>query len=300
MADIRQTPEWAKYVSNMGWKVEKVGKNYVHIKKLPIFGSYIKIPRPTWPLDLHKIDQIARQNHALLVKINPKIKADSADAKKIHNQLVEHGYIKEYWTMTVTRTSIIDLSKSQESLLNSFHKKTRQYINLAKRNGIKIIQSDNINLAYKLYRQSALRNNFTTQSHKDINTRFQTFHTAKMALLLIAQSKANKEVASLLILLNPKNKEAEANLAGMSEEGGKSRASYLLYFEAILLCKKLGVKKFDFGGIADERYRIAKIMQGATFFKRGFRGQKVPYLGSYIKFYISPLVNIMKIVLPKI
>lgn len=292
MADIRQTKEWAVYLTNLGWMVEKINGNYIHIKKLPFFGSYIKIPRPLFPLDLETVDQIARQHHTLMVKITPKIEADSSEASSVHARLIKHGYVKEYWTPTVSKTMVVDLTKSEHELLKSFHKNTRFDINFAKRNGIKVIQSDDINESYKLYLQTASRNKFTPQSFKDAKTRFLIFKKTKKAILLFALSSDKEYLATLLILLNSKDRLVFCSLSGTAKTHRNLRASHLLYWEAMLLTKKMGYKSFDFDGIYDKQYRSTKNWAGFTFFKRGFKGKETTYLGSYIKFY-NPILQLL-------
>jgi len=299
MSDIRQTSEWAKYLSQIGWKVQKLGKNYLYIKKMSLIGTYIKIPRSSWPIDLEKVDMLAHQNHTLMIKITPKIESDSAKASSVHTRLIKHGFFKEYWTLTVSKTMIVDLTKTEDELFKSFHKNTRFDINFAKRNGVKIIQSDDINTSYKLYLQTAGRNKFTPQSLKEAKTRFLTFKKSGKAILFFALSEDDEYLATLLILLNPTESGVFCSLAGTSNVHRNLRASHLLYWEAMILTKKLGYKKFDFDGILDPRYPQTKNWAGFTFFKRGFGGKEVTYIGSYLKWY-NPILRFLFKLLTKI
>ncbi|MEK7498124.1 MAG: peptidoglycan bridge formation glycyltransferase FemA/FemB family protein [Patescibacteria group bacterium] len=43
--DIRQSPQYAKYLTLIGWKVEKINGVYCFIKKIPILGDFVKIQR---------------------------------------------------------------------------------------------------------------------------------------------------------------------------------------------------------------------------------------------------------------
>ena len=46
MIDIRQSKNYADYLSQLGWIIEGIdGVNY-YIKKFPLIGSVIKIQRP--------------------------------------------------------------------------------------------------------------------------------------------------------------------------------------------------------------------------------------------------------------
>ncbi|OGE42245.1 hypothetical protein A3B45_04425 [Candidatus Daviesbacteria bacterium RIFCSPLOWO2_01_FULL_39_12] len=292
MSDLRQTPKWAKYLSNLGWTIVKLKKTFTHIKRLPFNFSYIKIPRPNWPLDLKTIDKIASQNNALLIKITPKITIDDPRANSINANFLNAGYLRDYWTLTIAKTSVVDLTRSKDTLLKSFSNTTRYNIGYAKRQGVKIIQSDDFNAFINLYKVSSKRKGFKIASYKDLKTRYQTFRDANKAYLLFAQTKDNNTVATSLTLLNTADKEAVYHIAAQSETHQNLKAPYLLVWEAMLLAKKGGCKTFDFDGIYDQKYRATKNWVGFTFFKRGFKGQEISYLGSYIKFY-NPILRLL-------
>ena len=46
MVDIRQTIQYANYLSKIGWEVERASEINYFIKKLPLVGSIIKVQRP--------------------------------------------------------------------------------------------------------------------------------------------------------------------------------------------------------------------------------------------------------------
>ncbi len=58
MIDIRQSKDYAQYLSSLGWVVERINNINYFIKKFPLIGSVIKIQRP------EKIDfkEITKQN----------------------------------------------------------------------------------------------------------------------------------------------------------------------------------------------------------------------------------------------
>jgi lipid II:glycine glycyltransferase (peptidoglycan interpeptide bridge formation enzyme) len=58
----------------------------------------------------------------------------------------------------------------------------------------------------------------------------------------------------------------------------------LLTWEAIKLAKKLGDRRFDFEGIADERFPVTNKWLGFSRFKKSFGGNKIEYIGSFSKF----------------
>ena len=69
------------------------------------------------------------------------------------------------------------------------------------------------------------------------------------------------------------------------EEGKESN-------EVKAIAKKRGIKIFDFEGIIDPRIKATRRWHGFTHFKRGFGGEEVTYLGSFIKFY-NPVIKLI-------
>lgn len=180
---------------------------------------------------------------------------------------------------------LIDLTKDKDSLIKSFHPSTRYNINFAQKMGVRIITSKDIKLFYQLYLETSQRNHFKPSSYQDIQARFNVFNKAQKALLMFAVNPTNKPIATLLILLNSFAKQAFSSLSAISNNDRHLKASYLLHYQAMLKAKKLGYQYFDFDGILDPKYPSTKNWAGFTFFKKGFRGQEITYLGSYLKIY---------------
>jgi len=52
--DVRQSPEYARYLELLGWKIKKINSCQIFIRYLPLLGSIIKIQRPEKILHLSK------------------------------------------------------------------------------------------------------------------------------------------------------------------------------------------------------------------------------------------------------
>src|SRR5436189_91533 len=130
MSDIRQTPEWGHFLESLGWKTERVGEAYVYVRRLPVIGSILKIPRSSESLNVTELDTIARRQRALFVKIDLK-KEVSASQSAVPEPLNRHGFRSENWTLAPAKTFVLDISPSREELLAHFEKDTRYSINSA-------------------------------------------------------------------------------------------------------------------------------------------------------------------------
>jgi lipid II:glycine glycyltransferase (peptidoglycan interpeptide bridge formation enzyme) len=291
MVDPRQSKLWAEYLSKVGWKpiqIEKSSANsktYAYVKKLPLLGSLIKIPRISKPIPFEKIDKIATKEKALFVKIEPATKLDS----NLEEKLAITGYQRDNWATTPTKTIQIDLAKSEEELLSQMEKDTRYSIRFAERNGVIVKEASDFNLFTKLYLETGKRNKFWVGPEKDMKLRYDIFNKAGSASLLFAYK--NKELLAAALLLFWDSVACYYHAAS-SSKNRKLVAPYLILWESIKLAKRKGCKVFDLEGIHDPRIPSTKGWKGFTLFKKGFGGQEVEYVGSFTKFY-NPLVKLI-------
>src|SRR3989304_3395547 len=114
MKDIRQTSEYAKYLRDIGWRVEKVGGNFIFIKHFLILGNFIKIQR-TEKLIGKDIEIIRRKYKPFKIVLEPI------------NNIQEFKKGKSPYLPT--KTLILDLRKSEEEILRGMRKETRRTIN---------------------------------------------------------------------------------------------------------------------------------------------------------------------------
>jgi len=105
--DLRQSDGWAEYLESQGWLVEKLGGTKVFIRKIPPFGAVAKIQRPAKIPVVAEIDRIARENHALFVKIEPLSTASNFEL------LTNHGFVHDSSPNLATKTVILDLTKAR-------------------------------------------------------------------------------------------------------------------------------------------------------------------------------------------
>lgn len=298
MNDIKQTSQWANFFSKTGWKSIKIGKNYLYIRKLPIIGSYMRVIRPTLPINFDRIEEIACSHRVLIAKIDPKITLDDPKSDGINNLLIRSGFRQDHWTETVTKTLILDLRQSKEKLLKGFRKTTRYNIKLAQKKKIYIKKSSDLNLFYPLYQATAQKKGFSPLPFDKLAACFKAFEQNQSARLLLAMSTAGKLLGGCLILYNRSESKAYYYLAASLHYGENTGAMEFLVWQAILLAKKERLRFFDFDGIFDPRFGSSETWAGTTFFKQGFKGKEVTYLGAYLKAY-NPVLRIILYLISK-
>ncbi len=273
MPDLRQTPEYTKYMERIGWTVErKKGVNYF-IKKFPLIGSFIKIQRPEvlGEKEIKLIKRLSEKYRAFQIIIEPKYTN--------HRSLItNHGFRQSRNAFVPSKTIHIDLSKTEKQLLSEMHYKTRYNIKKAIRNRLQVTSSNNISTFANFWQECARkqRGMFLSQK-KEITDIYKAFGK-KAVLIFVLHS--NELIAGILLLHT--DKISYYMYAASSNLGKELFAPTLCAWEAIKVSKKHGSKIFDFEGIYDERFPL-KSWKGFTRFKASFGGREIEYPGAFLK-----------------
>lgn len=266
MTDLRQSPQFARYMEKINWRVGKEKNFQFYVRCLPVLGNFIKIPRPPKSIDSRTINALAKKHHAFAVKVD----------------------------YSPTKTLILDLKPKLEAILAQTKKDCRYEIKKAQKNQVVIKELEDIETFIKIWHHNALRRGFWIPFGKEIRSIYEAF-TKKAYLLLAFYSDDlnhdNKPVAGTLVLICDKT--ASYFHAASTLEGRKLSAPYLVVWEAIKLAKKKGCEIFDFEGIYDERFPI-KSWRGFTHFKKSFGGYEVKYPAPLRKFY-HPIFKLFSI-----
>ncbi len=273
MIDLRQTQQYARYMSSIGWEVERIaGVNYF-IRKFPIIGSFIKVQRPG-KVDYQYIDALVVKYRAFQIVIEPKNQSHKL-------QVISHKFKLSKNPFVPAKTIQIDLRKSKEILLKEMHHKTRYNIKLGKRSKVKVKRSKDINLFADFWQDCAIRqrNMFLSQK-KEIIALYKAFGTNANLLL----GFKGKELISGILMIKTQDL-AYYMYAASSNKGKKLFAPTLNAWEAMLYAKKLGCKLFDFEGIYDERFPLNS-WKGFTRFKKSFGGKEIEHPGAFTKLRI--------------
>lgn len=272
MTDIRQSQKWADYLESLGWKTEKIEIVNCFYRKLPLLGYMIKIQRSE-KLPFGKIEDFINNNKTFLVKIEPK---DEKQAIILKN----HGFKLSRFPLTVPKTIIIDLKKSEEQLLNQMHPKTRYNIKIAQKKGIKAEISKDFEAFRKVWLESQKRKKISFATSSQMEKFWQAFK--EDSFLILAKDKKDEVLAGILMPIY--DKAAYYLYAGSTKEGNKLFAPTFVTWNAIKLAKEKGSKVFDFEGVYDKRFKSAtSSWQGFTRFKKSFGGKEIFYPGAFIK-----------------
>lgn len=263
MVDLRQSADYGKYIGAIGWQALRINGCQVLIRRLPLIGSLMKIQRPG-EIPFKKIVELARKKRAVVIKIEPIINHQSL--------IINHGFHRDSWPLLPSKTVRLDLKKSLVCLRSGMTKEARYCLRKAEKEGLKIEKNPSVQQFYSLFQQFG-------KGYLPKEKEFQALTSAfeKKAFLITVDDSAGA-----LILRH--DKIAYYYFAFTSPAGRRKFAQYLAVWEAIKLAKKSGCRLFDFEGIEDVRYKVTRLWQGFSHFKKSFGGKEVEFPGSFVKY----------------
>lgn len=195
---------------------------------------------------------------------------DSSDIKILHTP--EPLDKKCYDLVFKEQTILIDLTKSENELLNSFHKNIRWAINRSSRDNITIIKAksnDEYDQFYFFFMNFCKNKNFQPSSKDDI---------LKQDLFLAYDSKGNFLGGSSFI------KEEKHKIYRYKHNASihHGQVNECLLFQAIKYAKEQGLEKMDLGGVALSDNKINGDYNSISKFKLQFGQEKTKFY-TYVK-----------------
>lgn len=228
---------------------------------------FVKTPNEIWNVLIDHLKTLALDEKCSFVRIAPFI-----NRNEINRQLFKKlGFIYSPIHTHAEYTWNLNLQPSEEELLKNMRKTTRYGIRKAEREGVKIIQSTNIeDLKHylKLQKETKLRHHFTPFSKDFLKNEFLAFLKDNQISLFLAQYQ--KEIVAAALVVFWQNISFYHHGAS-SLKFPKIPASYLLQWEIIKEAKKKGCQLHNFWGIAEEG-KADHPWAGISLFKTGFGG----------------------------
>lgn len=277
MKDIRQSPQFARFMTGLGWKAQKAGKNYIYLKKFPLMGYFAKIPRPKLPVSWQAVEKLRNKYRIFKLKIAPHLTVIDKKYQLYKKDFIKRKFRIEQSPFNPVTSILIDLKRPQKEIFDSFTPAKRRAVRRAHKNNIAVIVTDDIDSFINIRKRQYFLLGILLP--KEMRMLWKTFFP-NHASFLLARTLDGKPIAGIL-LLNYK-KTAYYWLASSLSEGKKLFAPTLLVWEALKLAKKKGCTVFDFEGIYDERFpKAGESWKGFTKFKEGFGGEKVVYMENF-------------------
>ena len=281
-----QTKEWLEFQKEVGHKVwrfddQKIKANIIRLG-LPLGKSMLYIPHgPEIFFDnisgglknevdnfLRYLKNLAKENKSIFVKIEPL-------SDIVTETIFRKGMKKSKKEIQPSKSVILNLNLSEEELLGRMHHKTRYNINLSEKKGLKLEESDNVEVFWKLLKQTAKKDQFSThpkEYYEKMLNFFQGNGELKTKLFLVKLNN-NRAIGGAIIMVY--HNSAYYLHGAMDREYKSLMTPYFMHWEIIKWLKARGYKLYDFWGIDSRKW------PGVTRFKLGWGGDLKEYPGSF-------------------
>ncbi len=253
---------------------------------LPVRIAYVpKGPTVDWSdqvaveAALAAIEEEARRQRVLFVKIDPDVSADTPTGEVIQQLLRERGWRPSAEQIQFRNTVLVDLHPDEETLLAAMKPKWRYNIRLASRRGANVRAGTVADLSafYALYAETSARDRFLIRPFSYYQKIWQMFLAAGRGHLLLAEVE-NQIVAGLFLFhFGPT---AWYFYGASSNEFRSLMPNHVLQWEAMRWARAQGCVTYDLWG-APDTLDERDPMWGVYRFKEGFGGRFTPWIGAW-------------------
>lgn len=218
------------------------------------------------------VDEYVERRH-LLLRVIPRTLREDPFAEDVRQIWTDLGFQPDP-EARVYHTFRVDLTRSVEHIRKGFDGKWRNQLNGAERNGLEILEGTGTDLYQTfldLYREMMARKQFETSVDPEEFGRIQERLPDPQKMLVLISRKEGRPMTALVgsvvgdtgIYL----------LGATSDEGMKTKGSYLLQWTMMQRLKERGCRWYDLGGINRETN------PGVYHFKEGMGGTEAHELG---------------------
>ncbi|MEI8067380.1 MAG: peptidoglycan bridge formation glycyltransferase FemA/FemB family protein [Candidatus Shapirobacteria bacterium] len=280
-----QTWEWGDFQITQGHKVYRLGV-FEENKMISVYSvSFHKVPKVNYSIGtlfrgpkvdeemITNIKKIAQDENAIFVKFEPNVFYPSNmqfPGMKVSPKVAFYPY-----------NFIVDLTKSENKLLEDMHPKTRYNIRIANRYGVEIKEQtddEGFEIYLKLLFDTTKRQGFYLHTENYHRTLWKTLKDTGMVKIMLASYQG--KVLSSFMLFKLK-KQLYYPFGASLDTNREVMAPTLLMWESIKLGQKLKCKSFDMWGCLGPNAKESEQGYGFHRFKQGFNGELVQYVGTY-------------------
>ena len=169
----------------------------------------------------------------------------------------------------------LDITKSEEELLNEMRKSTRQSIKKSLEIDLECYSTtsiDEFDEFWEIFEDSAQRNHWrSAYSRKYVETEYRIFSEAGLSRLFFTKYKGEYTAAGMFTYFNG---QSVYHHSGSLTKFRELPSMYLMQWEAIKYAKSIGMKVHNLWGVVDKDDTKSS-WYGLSLFKRGFGGYEV-------------------------
>ncbi len=300
-AHILQTSAWGELKAAFRWTPVRIQSGQagaqVLFRRLPLGLSVAYIPKgplgEAWENLWPELDKICRRYHAIFLLVEP----DALEPLSVERLLTLQKFGQAAPPIQPRRTLLVDLSGSEEQVLERMKQKTRYNIHLAERKGVEVNQVDDLGKFYSLMKITGGRDGFEVHALEYYQRAFDLFSRGGHCALLMAEYQG-RTLAGLMVFYQ--GLRAWYFYGASSDEERSRMPAYLLQWEAMRWARQHGCREYDLWGIPDEEETVLEThftdrsdgLWGVYRFKRGFGGRLARSVGAWRKVYNPTLYRL--------
>src|SRR5581483_8992447 len=278
---VLQTWEWGEFKSAYGWRpvrllfsvgAETVAAASMLVRKVgPVSMCYV----PKGPvldygragLAAHVLSAVvdrARRLGAIYVKIDPDISAEDEAALAV---LGKQGFVRSNEQIQRPNTMMLDISGSEDDVLNRMKPKWRYNIRLAEKRGVEVVPAGPDDFAdfYQVYRATGERDFFIIRPYDYCRLEWQLFLEAGMASFWLARYEGQTLAGIMPFALG---KRAWYMFGASGNEHRNVMPNHLLQWRVIQWARAQGCTEYDMWGAPDTLAEDQPLW-GVYLFKQG-------------------------------
>jgi lipid II:glycine glycyltransferase (peptidoglycan interpeptide bridge formation enzyme) len=301
---VIQSWEWGEFRKKIGLDLVRIGhfegnklKSAYQLTLHPVpFVKYTigYLPKGAMPTKtmVDALTKVGIEKNTAFIKIEPNVEI-SEKQKAISEKLLNFGLIPSKKSLFTKYNFLVDLTKSEDQLLDAMHQKTRYNIKVAQKKGVEVYEStkdSDFEVYLKLYFETTKRQKYfghTPHYHRLV---WETLKPSGMARVLIGKYQKKALVAWMLLSFGDT---MYYPYGGSSVLHKEAMASNLVAWEAIKLARKMGFKNFDMWGALPPDATDANPWYGFHRFKAGYGPKHVEYVGTYDLVLRPTLYNLL-------
>lgn len=274
--ELQQSPEYARYVTSLGWTVITIDGIQVFFRHIPIAGVIAKIQRPGHLPFIPTLIPELKKHHVKTIAIEPIQNEDPAQFSSYVKTL--RRWFRIYPSNFLpTKTIAVPLTGTEEQIFSRLSSAKRRAVRRAAKNHIQIVPGSIDDLIGVKARSAGLFGGITTYGADRLYDVLGKQHTDILLAILEYPEKREREILGGVFLIHW-NKTTFYWIAGATRKGKKLFAPTLLVWESFRKARAKKSVSFDFLGVWDERLpKENHSWLGFTKFKEGFGGVTLYY-----------------------
>jgi len=322
---LMQAHEWGAFKASLSWEAVRIGVEQdgrlvagaqVLLKRLPFrWASIAYVPRgplvdwrdatATQTL-LEAIHCVARRARAISLKIEPALPHTPAALQLLDAQ----GFRPSRYTNQPRCSIVIDLRPELQTILANMSRSTRRNIQRGERNGVQVRMGDASDLPtfYQLMQRTFKRAGLPARSFAYYAEEWKALAQAGQLKLYLATYAGQVLAVSMDATLGA---QAASFHGGSLETHHHLKPNDLLLWECLKSAKAQGCQTYDVWGIPDEVGELLSRgetipahqtggLWGVYYFKRGFGGKIIYYVGAHDFVYSRPLYRLLDALLARL